>query len=113
MKLEHKNIYTHIFLLAYSSISFLSAWKGCGSQHIILIFALQWLDMREYKDFQKTLEEEEALHGELYNNQVMASKMKEIAHWERNGMFEEVKNTSQKVIGKKRGHLRVGQRGKR
>ena len=60
------------------------------------LFPLYWLDMTEYKDFQKIPEEEEALLGDLDDNQVIASKIKEIAHWERNNIFEEG-NTGQKV----------------
>ena len=49
--------------------------------------------------------------GELDDNQVILSKMKEIPHCKRNGVFEEGKNTGQKIIDTKWGHLREGQGG--
>ena len=56
--------------------------------------------MGEYKDFQIP-EKEELLLGEFDDNQIRESKMKKVTNWERNGVFEKVKNTGQKAINTK------------
>ena len=54
--------------------------------------------MREYRNFRLIPEEEEVLLGEFDDGRIMESKIKEINNWERNGMFEEVKNQGQRTI---------------
>ena len=48
--------------------------------------------MREYRNFRLIPEEEEVLLGEFDDGRIMESKIEEINNWERNGVFEEVKN---------------------
>ena len=48
--------------------------------------------MQEYRNFRLIPEEEEVLLGEFDDGRIMESKIEEINNWERNGVFEEVKN---------------------
>ena len=59
---------------------------------------ISWVNMREYRNFRLIPEEEEVLLGEFNEGRIMESKMEEINNWERNGVFEEVKNQGQRTI---------------
>ena len=54
--------------------------------------------MREYQNFRLIPKEEVVLLGEFNDGRIMESKMEEINNWERNGVFEEVKNRGQRTI---------------
>ena len=50
-----------------------------------------WVNMREYRN-SRLIPEEEVLLGEFDDGRIMESKIEEINNWERNGVFEDVKN---------------------
>ena len=55
------------------------------------------MNMWEYQNF-RLMPEEEVLLGEFDDSRIMETKMEEINNWERNGVFEEVKNQGQRTI---------------
>ena len=59
---------------------------------------INWIDLREYRDFRRIPEEEEVLLGGFHTQKIMESRMRKIENWERNKVFEEVKNVGQKAI---------------